>query len=210
MLPLLALLCPAIASPTLGLEYVPLSRGDLTWVDEGRTSGTGVGEFDGLLQPSLRFHGGVLRNRGALLAGLAVARITTTTWLADQYTRTHVGVVRVGLDYRRYLRPSSHPGVVPWLGLGAYGDIPSARNESSSYTPEEQEAADEGARAISRSLGGVGGRLGPGFSWNVTEDVSVGGAWNGVLHWGQVLDEDTLSVSVLVFSEASLLFEVRL
>ena len=41
------------AAPSLGVDYVPFGRADLVWVDEEQSTGTRVGEFDGLIRPSL-------------------------------------------------------------------------------------------------------------------------------------------------------------
>ena len=57
-LALLISLPVAQAAPVIGVEWAPLSRGDLTWLEEDQSSGTLVGEHDGWLQPALRMYGG--------------------------------------------------------------------------------------------------------------------------------------------------------
>ena len=101
--PALILIASAFARPMMGVEWVPYSRGDAMWVAEDRGSGTGVSELDGWLSPALTFQGGVQKDRWAMLGSLSVARLTTTTWLADGRDQTHVGALRLGLGYRRYL-----------------------------------------------------------------------------------------------------------
>jgi hypothetical protein len=208
--PLLLLLATATARPLLGVDWVPYSRGDAMWVAEDRVSGSGVGEFDGWLQPALTFHGGVQKERWAVLTSLAVARITSTTWLADGRDQTHVGAARLGAGYRRYLGLPEQDRVVGFGDLGLYGIIPSARILSDSYTEAEQVDADEGAAYTRKSIGGLGLWVGPGFGWWVHDQLMLGARYHFVLHRGQVLTEDTLSVSTALYGEAAFVLEARL
>ncbi len=210
MLAALLLLASAQCRPLLGVEWVPYSRGDAAWILEDRGSGAAVGELDGWLQPALNFQGGIQRDRWALLGGLAVARITTTTWLADSYSQTHQGALRLAAGYRRYLGAPVDRRVQAFGELGLYGVIPSARVVSDSYTEAEQNDADEGAAYTRKSIGALGGWLGPGFGWWAHEQLMLGARYHLVLNRGQVLTEDTLSVSTALFTEAALLVEVRL
>lgn len=210
MLAALLLAAASSAAPLMGVEWVPYSRGDAMWVADGRTSGTGVSELDGWLQPALTFHGGVQKDRWALLGSLAVARLTTTTWLADGRDQTHLGAVRLGLGYRRYLGLPEVDRVQGFGDLGMYGVIPSARVLSDSYTEAEQNDADEGAAYTRKSIGGLGLELGPGVGWWVHEQVMIGARYHLVLHRGQILTEDTLSVSTALYGEAAFVLEARL
>ncbi len=206
----LLFIATSAAAPLMGVEWVPYSRGDAMWVAEDRTSGTGVGELDGWLQPALTFHGGLQKERWALLGSLGVARLTTTTWLADGRDQTHVGAVRLGLGYRRYLGLPELDRVQGLGEVGLYGIIPSARVMSDSYTEAEQNDADEGAAYTRKSIGALGLWLGPGFGWWVHEQVMLGARYHFVLHRGQILTEDTLWISTALYGEAALLLEVRL
>ncbi|MFH1464622.1 MAG: hypothetical protein ABIO70_09570 [Pseudomonadota bacterium] len=208
--PVLLLVASAFARPLLGVEWVPFSRGDTMWVSEGHTSGTGVAALDGWLQPALRFQGGIQRERWALLGGAAVARLTTTTWLGDGRDQTHVGALWLGLGYRRYFGlPAQHP-VQAFAEAGGYGVIPSARQLSDSFTEVEQNDADEGAAYTRKSIGALGAWLGPGFGWWVHDQVMIGARYHLLLHRGQVLTEDALSISTALYSEAALVVETRL
>ncbi len=206
----LFLVASAAAQPLMGVEWVPYSRGDAMWVAEDRSSGTGVTELDGWLQPALNFHAGVQKDRFALLGSLAVARLTTTTWLADGRDQTHVGAVRLGAGYRRYLGLPELDRVQAFGDVGLYGVIPSARVLSDSYTEEEQNDADEGAAYTRKSIGALGLWLGPGFGWWVHEQLMLGARYHLVLHRGQILTEDTLRMSTALFGEAAFVVEVRL
>ncbi len=206
----LVLIATAAGRPMMGVEYVPFSRGDAMWVYEEHTSGTGVSELDGWLQPALNFHGGLQKDRWAVLASVAVARLTTTTWLGDGRDQTHVGAVRLGAGYRRYAGLPELDRVQAFGDVGLYGVIPSARQQSDSWTDEEQNDADEGAAYTRKSIGALGLWLGPGFGWWVHEQVMLGARYHLVLHRGQILTEDTLSVSTALFGEAAFVVEVRL
>jgi hypothetical protein len=208
--PIMLLAATAFARPIMGVEWVPYSRGDAMWVSEDRTSGTGVSEMDGWLQPALTFHGGVQQDRWALLGSFAVARLTTTTWLADGRDQTHVGALRLGLGYRRYLGLPELDRVQAFGDAGLYGVIPSARVLSDSYTEAEQNDADEGAAYTRKSIGGLGLWLGPGFGWWVRDELMLGARYHVVLHRGQILTEDTLRMSTALSGEAAFVVEVRL
>lgn len=206
----LLLVATCSARPMMGVDWVPYSRGDAMWIADDRDTGTAVGELDGWLQPALNFHAGIQKDRWAVLGSLAVARLTTTTWLADGRDQVHVGAVRLGLGYRRYLGLPEHQRVSAFGEAGLYGVIPSARVLSDSYTEAEQNDADEGAAYTRKSIGAVGLWLGPGFGWWVHEQVMLGARYHLLLHRGQVLTEDTLSVSTALFGEAAFVVEVRL
>ncbi len=207
---LLLLVTSAAARPMLGVDWVPYSRGDAMWVAEGRGTGTGVGELDGWLQPALNFHGGLQKERWALLGSVAFARLTTTTWLGDGRDQSHVGAARLGLGYRRYLGLPELDRVQAFGDLGLYGVIPSARVISDSYTEAEQNDADEGAAYTRKSIGALGLWLGPGFGWWVHDQIMIGARYHLLLHRGQILTEDTLSVSTALFGEAAFVVDVRL
>ena len=207
---MMLLMSVAQAETVMGLEWVPFSRGDMAWLEEGMASGTLVGELDGWLRPAATFHAGWAWGRHALLGDVAVARLTHTTWSGDDYSQIHVGAARLAADYRYYLREWQPQAVSVWLSGGVYGIIPSARVVSTSYTDSEQADADEGASATRQSIGGAGGRLGPGFAYTFTPALSLGARYHLVLYWGHSLTEQALSTSVAVYSEAAVVFEVRL
>jgi hypothetical protein len=210
MLASLLLLAAAQAGALLGVAWVPFSRGDALWVLDDHDSGTAVGELDGWLEPALTFHGGIQQRRWALLGSLGVARLTTTTWLADGRDQVHVGALRLGAGYRRYFGVPSERPVQALAELGLYGVIPSARQLSDSWTEEEQNDADEDAAYTRKTIGGLGGWIGPGFGWWVHPQVMLGARYHIVLHRGQVLTEDTLSVSTALYGQAALLLEAKL
>lgn len=209
MLAMVLLATSAMAVPVMGVEWVPFSRGDLAWVQEERTTGTGMGEFDGLLVAPLRFRAGWDWGRWTLLGGLALARTTDTLWVGTNYSQTHAGALRLSADTRWTPVLPAGPGPVAWLEGGLWGDIPSARDISDTYTAEEQASADETASTVRKTLGGAGIRVGPGFTWAVRDGLSLGAAFHLNLFRGQSLTDTSLMVSTLSWSEAALLLEAR-
>ena len=196
----------AWAAPFFGLEYSPFSRGDLTWIDEDRTSGALVGEFDGLVRPNLQaFFGGWIGNYLALSGTLGVARLQNVTWVSDIYRQRHWGVLRPGLDVR--VAPLKRQDRLPtlWFLLGCHGDIPSARDISNGYTNEEQEGADETALGERARLGGVGARLGVGVEQKIAPALLVGALY--AVEWQRsVLEsDDATAVSSWLGSRAALM-----
>ncbi len=194
------------AVPYAGLEWRPLSRSDLAWVDDQRTSGLGVGEHDGVVHPALgAFVGGWISARFALQGGLGVARLTSTTWVGTVWEQRHWGVVRPELAARLALIRPAEGWPVPWVLAGAYGDIPSARATSNGYDEVEQEEADLLATGDRARLAGLGGRLGVGVDLRLHPSFSVGASYSLGLHRSLYLGSDPTTVSTLVSSEAAIL-----
>lgn len=209
LLPLLALTASA-ATPFGGLEWRPLSRADLEWVLEERTSGLGVGEFDGTASPALQGFGGAwFGDRVGLSLSLGIARLQNTTEVDEVVRQRHWGVVRPGLDLRLGLTQRVERRPFPWVLVGAHGDIPSSRDISNGYTDAEQAAADEQAYIERARLGGFGGRLGIGAEYELLPGLGIGAQWGVGLHRGTWRAEDLSEVSSWVSGEASLLLLFR-
>lgn len=215
--PVLLLFATAIAGPTplFGLEWRPLGRADLNWVDEGRTSGLAVAELDGAVRPALSaFFGAWMSERTALLGSLGLARMTTTTWTdggegePDTYRSRSWGVFRPEVDLR--FAPWGHrTNPTAFLIGGLYGDIPSARDVSNAYTEEEQATADETAAQDRIRLGGFGARLGFGADVDLGKGVHIGGQYT--VYWQQTLlvSDDADAVSGWLASEASMILTIE-
>ncbi len=194
------------ATPVFGLEWTPLSRGDLVWVADGRTTGLGVGEFDGTVRPALSAFGGAwVSRRVGLVGSLGVARLTSTATTAETWRARHWGVVRPAVDVRFALIPRDDPRPSPWVFLGAYGDIPSARDTSNGYSDEEEEEADQTAYAERARLGGFGGRAGVGVDVRLHPYLSLGALWAVQVHRGTLITSETHTVTAWVGGHASLL-----
>lgn len=205
---LLALGIDAYAAPRgfAGLEWRPLSRQDLVWVDEDRTSGTSVGEFDGTVRPVLGAFGGLWVNRFVGLSfGLTYAQLDRSSRTEESRRLTRVSVLRPSLDLRFGWMEPLHHRPVPWVLVGLYGDIPAARDVSTAYTQEEQEAADDVAADSRYRLGGIGGRVGLGLDYRLLPGLMIGGQVSVGLHRAGYTGGDTRFATVFLATEAALL-----
>ena len=192
--------------PFAGLEGRPISREDLVWVDEGRTSGTGVGEFDGTVRPLMSAFGGVWFSKYVGLAfGVGLAQQVNATRVDDVYRQRFVGVFRPHVDLRvGWMEPRPH-FPIPWVVVGAYGDVPFARDVSNAYTADEQEAADDTAQNERYRLGGVGGRVGAGVDYRLLPGLMIGAQFTVGLHRATYTGGDSTFAGMWVATEASLL-----
>ncbi|MFT6144279.1 MAG: hypothetical protein ACJATT_001105 [Myxococcota bacterium] len=195
------------AEPFAGAAIRPFSRADLVWVQEGRTSGESVGEFDGVVRPGIQpYVGAWFSPRIGLLGSVGVASLSTSTFIGDNVSRRSHTVVRPSIDLRVALRPES-PTV--WTVASVHADIPSAVDRSTVYTDEEQEAADIGASNTRSRLGGVGGALGAGVDVSLVPELSVGIQYRLELHRGSLRNTTAVTTSTWLASDASLLITVH-
>ena len=203
---LLSLAMAHAAVPFAGVEFRPLSRQDLVWVEEGRTSGTAVGAQDGVVRPNLGAFGGAWFSRFVGVAGsVGVARRTVSTRVDDVYRQRHQGVVRLGVDLRiGWLEPELRKPI-PWFMLGLHGDIPSARDVSNGFTAEEQDAADRAAATTRYRLGGVGGRVGMGLDYRILPGLAIGAVASLGLHRSFYLGGEDTPTTLWLASDVGLL-----
>lgn len=193
------------AEPYAGVEWRPLSRADLGWVLEDRTSGTGVGEFDGTVRPSLQAHAGMWLNERVSIGGsLGLARLQQTSASQDIWRRRHWAVLRPGVDLRLALAERAEQRAVPWVLLGAHVTLPSVREVSPGYTSEEQEAADRAAATERYRLGGFGGRVGAGAEYAITPGLAFAASYTVEWHRSWARSDDFASVGQWLAGEASL------
>jgi hypothetical protein len=163
------------ATPYFGVEWRPLSRQDLVFVEEGRTSGTAVGAHDGTIRPVVSAFGGAWFGRWvAVQVGAGLAQLVTTSLAEEVYVQRHLGVFRPSFDLRfgwmeqRLHRPT------PWFLLGGWVDVPTSRDVSNAYTTEEQEAADLAAAEDRYRLSGGGARAGFGVDYRLLPGLMLG------------------------------------
>ena len=184
------------AEPILGVDWVPFGRADLVAVEDEWTSGTGVGEFDGLLRPALTPYAGAQLGRTTVLAGFGVALTRTTTWTAESRASVSQGGLRPSIDVQRDLGEGTER-VQPWVGAGLYGIWPLARDVDQADSTEEAEAADEGAMATRFRIAGAGARAGGGADVVIADGFELGFRAHLVGHNGWSLTEDQASWSSL-------------
>lgn len=217
-MPMIPALLALVAVPTAqagpaayaGVDWVPFGRADLLWVDEDRASGTLAAETDGALRPPLRAWGGAVWGRHGLLANASIMRITTTTWgsspAADDELVTTVrqGALRLGADYRFWLVPRQTGKPLAWVGGGAHGVIPQIDYSSEAWDESETYAYDEAAREDRARIGGFGFNLGAGAELMWDNGLVLGARTGLVVHRGQRVDEDQISVTVQAGAETAL------
>ena len=192
--------------PTAGVEWTPFSRADLVWVDEGRTSQTGVGEFDGFTRPSLMAFGGLWwRDRWGVTAGIGLARLQSTNWTDEVFVQRHWGVVRPSVDLRASILKRDKKLPIPWIIVGGHADIPSAREVSNGFTEEETEVADVNATIERARLGGWGFRGGAGIDYGINPYVRIGAQWTVEWHRSTFKSSELTAVSSWVGSQGALL-----
>ena len=197
---LIALATPA---PFAGAVFRPFSRADLVWVAEDRTSGEGVGEFDGIVRPGIQpYVGAWFGKRVAVLGSVGLAHLSTSTYVGNTVSRRNHTVVRPSAELRIALRSTS-PRV--WTAASLHADIPTAGDRSDSYTPEEQDAADLPASYTRARLGGGGGALGMGVELDIIPELSVGLQYRLELHRGTIRNTAAVTTSTWLASDAGLL-----
>ncbi|MCO4744276.1 MAG: hypothetical protein KC912_05770 [Proteobacteria bacterium] len=195
----------AAADGFAGLSWTPLSRADLVWVADDRTTGTGVGEFDGTTRPSLQPFGGAWFDRVGLVASIGVARLTASTTADGVRRQRHWGVIRPGVDLRVALVERTIAKPIPWAVVGVAGSVPSARDVSNGFTDAEQTEADRAAQAERVRLGGIGARLGAGLDYALLPHLSLGAELSLEWYTSTLRTADAVSASTWLGSRGSLL-----
>lgn len=209
MLGLLWVAAPVLAAqPFAGLEIDPLSRQDLVFVDEGRTSGTGVGELDGTVRSVASAYAGawITRHVG-IAAGLGVAIAQASSRAGDVERQKTIGVFRPSLDVRLGWMERRPRFPIPWFLVGFYGDIPTASDRSTGFTEEEQTAADEASFAELTRLGGFGARVGAAVDYEVLPGLGIGAQVTVGLQRSAYLGADETLTSLWISTEASILLQ---
>jgi hypothetical protein len=131
--------------------------------------------------------------------------LQTTTWVGETYQQRHWGVVRPSLEGRFSFIRRENRWPIPWAILGVYVDVPSARDVSNAYSPEEQQAADETAEVERLTLWGFGGRVGAGVDYRILPGIALGAEFTLGLHQSVLAGQDQSAVSSWLATEAALL-----
>ena len=194
----------AQADGMVGVDWVPYGRADQAWVAADQLTGTQVAEGDGLLNPPLTAWGGWVNKRHGVLASLDMARMSTTVATQNQAEESTRMGIRPAVDYRWYIKERSAGAATPYLQLGVHGVVPLAKESSDSASKSEQKVLDDQADQDRSRIGGVGGRLGFGAEHQWSSGIVLGARYSLVYHRSRALDEETLTVSSLLHSEAAL------
>lgn len=203
---------PAQAKPHgfLGVDYLPLGRADLGWVQEGRLSGVLGNEEDGFVQGPLRMWGGLGWDRHAVVAGFSAVRMKTTTWASspddgsELVTESTQGGVRPAIDYRYYFLPRGPGQVSPYLGAGLNGVIPTVSYASETWSASEEsgylaQQAEDRAR-----IRGAGGRIQGGAELLFENGLMLGIRQSFDLQRGERVDTEVARTTALLSTETAL------
>ena len=201
---LLSIVSSALAGPVLGLEYVPSGLGDQAWVAEEQLSGTGVAARDGVLVPPLRSFFGGEWGRNALMGGFSMARISTTTLTASVGTRSVRMGIRPSLDYRRWFSDPKVGAPIAYITSGVHGVLPYAKERADKPSPEEKRALKESADSDRNRIGAVGAQVGVGAELRWKDGLALGFRTSLVALRSQASDDQTRTVSSLVYPETAL------
>ena len=210
MLSLILGLQVAHAGTVMGVDWVPAGRADEAWIAAEQLTGTLVAEGDGMLRPPLTAWAGWTGSRHGVLGSMDVARLATSVRTHDQEELSIRAAIRPAVDYRLYLKPVAVGDPLPYLQLGAYGVIPLATETSDSASKSELEVLDEQAKQGQSRIGALGLRLGLGAEHRWVSGILVGARYSMVYHRSHALDEETLTVSSMLRSEAALVIGVAL
>ena len=173
----------APVTATAGVEWTPFSRADTTWVDDGRTSGTGVGEFDGTVRPQMTAFAGVwFAHRWGLSGGIGLAQLRQSTWSDEVYLHRHWAVLRPHIDVRYSFIQRDKAVPIPWMVIGMHGTLPFAGETSNGFSEEESTQAERNGQVQRARLGGIGGRLGAGVDYGILPAVRIGFQFTGQWH----------------------------
>jgi len=201
---LLALVSSALASTVVGVDYVPTGLADFAWVEEEQLSGTGVAARDGLLVPPLRSFVGGSWGRNGLVGGFSMARISTTTITASVGTRSVRMGLRPSLDYRRWLMDPKSGVPLAYLTAGVHGVIPHANEVADDPSNQEKQALKESADSDRNRIGAFGAQLGVGAEVRWENGLGFGLRTSLVATRSQASDDQTRTVSSMIYPETAL------
>ena len=191
-----------------GIEIRPLSRGDLTWVLDGNTSGTGAGALDGFTKPNLQAYGGVNWRRLSVITSLGIAGFQTTTQ-ADDVTNTRgYWAVRPAVDTRLWWLKQQRRRPGAYAIIGIHAGIPIVENSSSGFTPEEQAVANELAANDQARLGSFGARAGVGAMVQLHPAIAAGAQYTLDVQRSWWVPEEP-GASVVLTGDATFFVELR-
>ena len=169
---ILALFCgakPATAGALFGLDWrLPLPAEELnsTYV---------VGEYDGVLRPTLTPYGGWAWGKHELLTQFGIALFNNQ----ETARVSRVGNLRIGLDYRlnqleKALFSKNDASVSLWGSIGLFQNIPLLKDDSADYSDSEKAAAEQRVSEMKALLSGTGIRVGLGVNVPIQDDLFLG------------------------------------
>ena len=201
---LLSLVSSALAGPVIGLDYVPSGLGDHAWVAQEQLSGTRVAARDGVLVPPFRSFFGGEWGRNGLMGGFSMARVSTTTLTASVGTRSVRMGIRPALDYRRWFMDPKVGAPLAYFTTGIHGVIPYAKEVADDPSPEEKQALKESAESDRNRIGALGFQVGIGAEVRWENGIGLGVRTGLIAHRSQASDDQTRTVSSMIYPETAL------
>ena len=163
-------------APFGGLDWKPLGRADLIWEGDTRSSGVLVGPYDGFLDPNLSAYAGMgFHPRLSLVGRLGVARVQNSSQSDDVWATRLWQSVRPELGLRWSLTEPRADRPNTWLQLCGHAALATVRDRSNAYTKREQALANENAQREQAALTSVGGSVGIGMTYPLTDHLALGG-----------------------------------
>ena len=170
------------SSPLIGMEYAPSRAPVLT---TSLQTGTGLGEFDGIINPVWRpFFGMQLTEKFDL---------TTTFGMASNIEYTQIDAVEEQITTRVF-RPALAVGFKngpvqtgsfkAHYKIGVHANLPWVARTSSGYSTEEQSAADLSSTVEADRLRGFGFDGAIGAQYGINEHLVAGISWIFESHIG--------------------------
>lgn len=184
---------PAISGPLVGLSWQP------SFSTEAVESGLAVGEFDGLLKPTLSpFAGWRWGAHQVTLTG-GVAAFSTRT----EQSYSLLGNLRLGVDYKKDVLVNSG-GIRLWFGAGLFQLIPLLRDENDTYSETESDLAEIQTSQLKAQLSGTGIRAGFGVDIPIRADTWLGFHHHFVDHLNFKSSEESREVNAFVRGESGI------
>lgn len=188
---------PAIAGPLVGVTWQPSVSSDVL------ESGLGVGEFDGLLKPTLSPYGGWRWGvHQATLTG-SIAAFSTRT----EQSHSVLGNLRLGVDYQKDLI-ANVDGIRLWAGAGVFQLIPILRDENDTYSETEADLSEIQTSQLKAQLSGTGIRAGFGVDIPIRTHVWLGFRHHFVDHLNFKSSEESREVNAFIRGESAIHVQV--
>jgi hypothetical protein len=179
------------STPLFGLEYAPSRAPALT---TSLQTGTGLGEFDGTINPVWRpFIGSQLTESFDLTGTLGMASTSEYTQINEvvEQITTHVFRPSFAVGFKR--RPIKAGDYGLRYTLGAHVNLPWVARSSSGYSSDEQASADVTSTVEGDRLRGFGFDCSVGAQYGINAHVIAGISWLLESHIG--IERTTVDVT---------------
>lgn len=181
-----------LAKGMMGVDYTPIGRGDLTFLQSPSSTELGLAENDGLIRPTFQPWIGFYSNKRpqSHQAELNILSHHIGTYYSEsQKTVQRYQAVRVGYAFRRHWSPSQNP-IEPFVRLGFHHNFSSVTFTSTAYTNEEAEDMEKASKEAAALFGGSGVTPGLGLRYPVQDHLFIGIRWDLDIHVTNFITEE--------------------